>query len=200
MRRSNASPAAAHAKLLSHIRKENNRKDRRRSEAGSQVGERWLVDWCSCECVQLGSASAVGDSHDSLWVVVASISWWLRSFLSCPSSRRGVCFQSANALALPTSPIPAAPCRWMWTRRRRRAAGSPRPPAQLALPAAASGMRTSSQVCPCCAVVAPLLADGLGRTAGFQRGAAGQDSCSANRKLAPGLRHCCCRHNAQDPS
>ena len=30
---------AAHAKLLSHIRKENNRKERRRSEAGSQVGQ-----------------------------------------------------------------------------------------------------------------------------------------------------------------
>lgn len=32
----------AHTKLLSHIRKENSRKDRRRSEAGSQVG---LQSW-----------------------------------------------------------------------------------------------------------------------------------------------------------
>ena len=30
----------AHAKLLSHIRKENNRRDRKRSEAGSQVRRR----------------------------------------------------------------------------------------------------------------------------------------------------------------
>lgn len=34
----NVLSTAAHAKLLSHIRKENNRKERRRSEAGSQVG------------------------------------------------------------------------------------------------------------------------------------------------------------------
>ena len=53
----------AHAKLLTHIRKEHSRKERRRSQAGSQVrrGRRWAaggwasaVAWC---CVPAGTRS-----------------------------------------------------------------------------------------------------------------------------------------------
>ena len=50
----------AHVKLLSHIRKENNRKERRRSEAGSQVSDPTTVAGVSIGGVALLAAEFAG--------------------------------------------------------------------------------------------------------------------------------------------